>query len=582
MKNILLRFIRLTSLILLLFFISSTSVSASTLFLDNFNGIGELNSYSNMYYRIPGYSTSNVSTNHVETSSGDSFYLYSGLSEDNNCTSYNFKTDGWAAVLLRATSDFSQYDEIQAYFGNKWFYYHNGSQVSGNLNYNTTQTHNLKGCIYGSTFTAYLDGVLFTTQYNANNAGGYSGFGLYSPTSFMDDFKIETSGNTSNVNLNVPLLRQTSNPWQLQTYDSANLWNSSAKTIGYLGCALTSYTMILNFFGISKLPNGDILNPGTLNTWLKNNHGYIDGKTTGYVNPLAIASLSKKSKQINHITSFDSLEYFRSNGININKVSDDLLSSIPVVLEEPGHYVVARGLTSGIITINDPYYQNRNDLTYYNNSSVSMNELLPSNSNLSYILISGDNNISIKLKDSNNNDLGGDFLQAPLINDVTNQPAGRPIRIFLAQKPDTGKYYLDISSSLTGKYTVNILYYDIDGNVKEENRDVFIKNDSQKINIIFDSQNSNKSTSSKFVDFDSFISDISVSKDQKLINKTLADSLINLTRSTKEDFDSMKKLLVKGKLSAIETIIQSGRNTAIKPDAFQILLYDVRYLEKTL
>ena len=87
-----------------------------------------------------------------------------------------------------------------------------------------------------------------------------------------------------------------------QTYDGANYWSPLAKTIKNWGCALTTYAMVLNYFGINKLPDGAILDPGSLNNWLKKNNGYIDGKNTGYLNPLALSSLSKQAKKINKTT----------------------------------------------------------------------------------------------------------------------------------------------------------------------------------------------------------------------------------------------------------------------------------------
>ena len=69
----------------------------------------------------------------------------------------------------------------------------------------------------------------------------------------IDNF-IVTSADPSD--LSVPLLKQTSNPWQSQEYDTAHVWNPSNITIKAWGCAMTSAAMIFKYYGINKLPDG--------------------------------------------------------------------------------------------------------------------------------------------------------------------------------------------------------------------------------------------------------------------------------------------------------------------------------------
>ncbi len=70
-------------------------------------------------------------------------------------------------------------------------------------------------------------------------------------------------------NQNYPVWGQCNNePWANDTYD-----HEAGKTICDSGCALTDYAMALATAGL-KLPDGTAIDPGTLNTWLKNNGGY--------------------------------------------------------------------------------------------------------------------------------------------------------------------------------------------------------------------------------------------------------------------------------------------------------------------
>lgn len=108
------------------------------------------------------------------------------------------------------------------------------------------------------------------------------------------------STSTSDTGSNtVPLLKQTSEPWQGLEYDSASIWNPSNTSINTWGCALTSAAMVLQYYNYTKLPDGTALDPGTLNTWLKNQpDGYVGN---GLVNCSRFPAFQKK--QLQQITS---------------------------------------------------------------------------------------------------------------------------------------------------------------------------------------------------------------------------------------------------------------------------------------
>jgi hypothetical protein len=97
-------------------------------------------------------------------------------------------------------------------------------------------------------------------------------------TSWFDNIKITADLKASElITLNVPLFKQTDPRWRELEYDSAKKW-SDAPTIGRWGCAMSSMAMILQYHGISKLPDGKAINPETLNQWLKDQpDGYISG-----------------------------------------------------------------------------------------------------------------------------------------------------------------------------------------------------------------------------------------------------------------------------------------------------------------
>ncbi len=91
--------------------------------------------------------------------------------------------------------DQSQKEEIRIWGadqGNSWAYVaSNGVRVDGNINYDPYQWHTLKGCISGTTVTAYLDNTQFFQTQNSESVPGYFGFMAEYPNN-LDNFRVET------------------------------------------------------------------------------------------------------------------------------------------------------------------------------------------------------------------------------------------------------------------------------------------------------------------------------------------------------------------------------------------------------
>lgn len=184
--------------------------------------------------------------------------------------------------------------------------------------------------------------------------------------------------------LQVPLLKQTNPSWKTHEYDTAHLWSPTDQSIGSWGCALTSATMVLQYYGVNKLPDGTALNPDSLNTWLKNHHGYDDGVNSGYLLPQAISQLSYLAKNINNITAFDGLEAQIIQTSDINQVRTDLQNNQPDILgvNNDSHYVVATGASDNTLAINDPYYPRTTLADGYNNTFHDITHYSPSHTDV--------------------------------------------------------------------------------------------------------------------------------------------------------------------------------------------------------
>lgn len=382
--------------------------------------------------------------------------------------------------------------------------------------------------------------------------------------------------NNQSAGLNVPLFKQTDNQWKNQVYDSANLWSPSNPTINAWGCALTSAAMVFKYHGINKVPDGANLDPGTLNNWLKSQpDGYI---RNGFVNWLALSRLPRLAKSINGISSFDALEYKRVNNYNSTQLTTDLNNGIPGILEEPGHFIVAKGINGLTFNINDPYYS-RFTLNDYGNTFLSLGRFLPSSTDLSYVMLNTDPGINITLTDSNNNTVGESFTQQPLANDDNPTQTNSPIQIFYLAQPQTQNYKLTLSSSSDKTYNLHTYLYDQDGNVNVLDQNGLIgpgKTDS--FTVSFDKQNSNNSSNTKIVTFQSLIDDINEAKILKLINNNGVYNSLLAKTTISQIINLINKNTSVNILNAMLNEVNAQREKGISQDAYQILFYDIDYL----
>ncbi len=370
----------------------------------------------------------------------------------------------------------------------------------------------------------------------------------------------------TSTNLSVPLLKQTDSLWGTQVYDSADKWAPQHPTIGDWGCAMTSATMVLQYYGINKLPDNTSLDPGTLNTWLKNQQdGYVND---GWVNWLAIARLTKLGKNNNPSFTYDALEYKNATA-DATQLTKDITNLQPDILEEPGHFIVAKGINGSTFDINDPYY-NRSDLTQgYSNSFLSLGRYVPSHTDLSYIMLTVNPNINITAQTASGSAIGESFIQQPY-NDPLNPgtSGGQPIIV---------------SSSSTQTYQLNTYLYDKDGNVNLTSKPGTVgPNTNDTFTISFNQQNASASAAKRIVTFQNLLDDINENKNLQQINGNVATALVAIANTAKDSYDKGNKSIAKIKLNAFEGLLYVFRSRGISETAFQILLYDAEFLKAAL
>lgn len=405
--------------------------------------------------------------------------------------------------------------------------------------------------------------------------GGHDGVNYFS-----DVLTIPVSSIIS-TDLSVPLFKQTDLEWSNQIYDRADIWSPSDPSISAWGCALTSAAMVFNYHGITKLPDANSLNPGTLNTWLKNQpDGYI---RNGLVNWLALTRLSKSAKQSGNNPGFiyDALEYSRVTTSMANQLKEDLDNNIPGILEVPGHFIVAKGVQDNTFTINDPYYSYSTLADGYSNTFLTLNRFVPSHTDLSYFLIIGENSLAFNIKNNNGENIGNTFTQEPLHNEADpNNKSGESLSQLLFKNPASGEYRMTLSSTKTSPYTIDLYLYDVNGEPYQKTISGFIsKNNNEAINLSYNHDLINNSNVYKNVTFETIIRDINEAKSLKLIKKGYDASLLSLMKGAQKSKNRTMKIKT---LDGVLTTLKLSKDRLIEEEAYTILFHDITQLRNSL
>ncbi len=404
------------------------------------------------------------------------------------------------------------------------------------------------------------------------------GTGSTFPTEAYFDNIVVT--NLDSSDLAVPLLKQISNPWQSQEYDTAHLWNPGNPTINAWGCAMTSAAMILQYYGIATIPGTNFtpLNPGTLNTWLKSQpDGYLG---TGWVNWLAIARLSKLAADEGIVSSFDALEYSRTSGANKTQLTDDINNNIPDILEEPGHFIVAKGINGNTFNINDPFYNLTSlDNTRYNNTFLSLGRFTPSHTDLSYIMLTSDPSVTLTIKDSQGNTVGSSFVQSSIVDPLDASKTNSPIRIYYLPKPTSGNYTITANNT-AGPFTFTSYLYDAQGNPTKQTQNGI---GNTQFLISFDKTNSTNTKIVKKVTYASALQDIKTAQNLHLINVALAVGLSEILKNAEKQ-SSKHSEIARAFLKSGIKLLNDSKNYSqlISKDTYTILLNDFTILYNAL
>lgn len=245
-----------------------------------------------------------------------------------------------------------------------------------------------------------------------------------------------------------PYLSQLDPLWAGEQYDSASLWAPGRDGIGRWGCAITSVAMLLEHYGV-KDPSGEPATPDKLNTWLQGQpDGYIG---PGLLNWVAVTRYVKESYDAGKATT--KLEFSRSS---------EEPTTLPAILGEPGHFVVAHASSSAEWKINDP-----NDVARVTkpktDALISSNIYTPSMTNLAYFLFTTQSGVNLTLTDESASEIPLNWI-TEYLGDDGGGTSGETVRSAWVPKPASGTYRLLIE----GAGETQVYLYDENGKVKQD------------------------------------------------------------------------------------------------------------------
>lgn len=369
-----------------------------------------------------------------------------------------------------------------------------------------------------------IDVVDPTFDNDYGKIGIKAGAGTVYPTHAIYD-NILVKALETGVKLAVPVFKQIDPVWADEEYDTASYWvgQSSENTgIGDWGCLISSIAMVMNYHGIDSMPDGDAINPSTLNAWLNSQEdGYLGA---GLVNWLAVTRLTRLIHEQNETPN---LEYLRHDGEDLGVAETEISAGNPVVLEIPGHFLVGTGVVENTeiepgaetelgtptsdLYITDPAYIYEK-LSEHNKALVSTRTLTPSFTDLSYIHLSSTAGANIEIKNEDGTEITTlqsfeEYLESDGFLEVAGTPQTSPaMKIVEISKPNPGNYIIELSQEVFGESEINIFAYDLDGNLSNLSFTGKFGQNPIKLKLIY--KNDGVSTIHEIYDFSMYLNDI--------------------------------------------------------------------------
>lgn len=417
----------------------------------------------------------------------------------------------------------------------------------------------------------------------------------------FDDIEVTALDPTPDNFLPVPYFSQRDPFWGTDEYDHASNWIDLGEenTIDWWGCALTSGAMVAKYFGIDKTPYGDMLNPGTLNKWMKDqNDAYF---RNGAMNWQLLSRMSAKTADLYSTNKLDlSLSKLANNFTKLDEIlttSIDGFPGSPGILEvthpvSPSgkHFLVTKGRSGTTFGINDPYDDPTNptrnllSINPYNNSFDKMIWYEPTHSNLSTIFLVVNQNINIAMLDPTYHPTGDKFDLPPLgAHDALGGESGETLKMLYLEEPVGGYYSVGLTTENQGSqgYWLDIYLYDKNAQVKIVTLVGILEGprDQDNISFYFDWNNVQNSRVNRQITFTTLRDNINSSYFYGWIdNEGVATGLLAKVDAGEKAWQKENKKTEENILNALLAEIEAQKEKHINLPAFNLIKEDLEFL----
>lgn len=269
---------------------------------------------------------------------------------------------------------------------------------------------------------------------------------------------LDDAQTSDGTHLAMPHFKQNDPLWASEEYDHAASWSQNP-TIDRWGCAITAMTMVLHYYEMTLLPDGTALTPSSLNTWLNSQaDGYLG---QGLTNWLAITRLTRL---ISEEYGTPKLEYHRAFGSGLTAAQSEITQHKPVILQIAGHFLTGAGLLGeNDLAILDPLYA-FSALTQHGKELLSTIMFKPSFTDLSYLLITHNSDVSVKVKAMDGTQPANIQIFEEFVQNTENTEQTQKRIIQQIAKPIEQHYTIEVSQPNFGPFEVEIIAYDTQAN----------------------------------------------------------------------------------------------------------------------
>lgn len=264
--------------------------------------------------------------------------------------------------------------------------------------------------------------------------------------------------------------KQTGPEWIADTYDHGQNW-SDRPIMARFGCAVTSAATLLRAYGFRFLPEGEVLDPGSLNHWLI---GQTDGYVAeGLVNWLALSRLTRQlSEQSEGLLPKLEFEYFVGTSLaeRLEVLRERLSNSLGQIGTTGGHFFLLHEYVeeTADFKIKDPLFDEVL-LSAKQEELASLRLFMPSQTDLSYFLLVLPRSIEATLLDA----LAKPLLVLQRVEEeivFEEERVGEDYALWYFRQPSSGEFNLLLQAAVFDRDLLaqaELFFYDQAGQVKK-------------------------------------------------------------------------------------------------------------------